>query len=79
MGQLAMCICRGSRPCDRLATQEDLLCNVCRGGCEPLFEVSEDTTKLTIWLHQNDDTIAVIVQELNQGRIPPGGVTKDIP
>ncbi|MEV1245116.1 hypothetical protein [Nonomuraea sp. NPDC049750] len=52
---------------------------MCRFGCEPFFYVDAPADRITTWVHQNDDTIRVLTEEIGQGRIPPGGKTEDIP
>lgn len=79
VGQFATCGCKGRYPCRRLATEEDLLCNVCRGGCEPFFYVDAPADRITTWAHQNEETIEALAEEIEQGRIPPGDKTEDIP
>lgn len=66
MRQLATCRCSTAKTnCDRLATQEDLLCDVCREGCIDCIDATaDDPEKWNIWWHQNDDTIQARIDEM---------------
>lgn len=79
MAESAECFCTKGRPCTRALNGEDLLCKVCRRGCELFFYVDEPASQVTTWYHQNSDTIGVMTIELEYSRIPPGGWTEDIP